>query len=394
MMTREQWNRAVDGYIETQTALVGKPVILDPKAPSSFPQAHSMITEDVIKEFAINIGDHNPLFVDPRYAEQTRWGSIIAPPGRFINYIAETGSFPRGAAVPGSNFLYGGTTYEMYDVIRPGDSFTIQDMRIDFQEKALSPEKAERYRLLSMVSRRDYLNQHGKIVLSATGNVMITCVYPGSPGAETAQGVYAAPLSKPSYTDQELDALYRYYEDYYSGKYTRGKETRFWEDVSVGDEVTALVKGPHDVTDMAAFLCAIGGTLGNSATKWESLRVLHTDRDPDTRAWLSRDAFHFSDQHARAAGMPAAMVYGALQEAYISECITDWMGDDGFVKTLAIQQRKPCFHGDIIRVQGAVSGKCEHNGSHIVALDLQSCNKNGEILCISRAEVSLPAHDN
>lgn len=394
MMTRDEWNSAVDRYIEEQTALVGKPVIIDPEAPSSFPQAHSLVTEDVIKGFAINIGDNNPLFVEPEYARTTRWGSVIAPPGRFISYVGETGSFPRGNVVPGSNFLYGGTTYEMFDVIRPGDSFTIRDTRVDFREKKLTPEKAARYRLLSIVSQREYINQHGKAVLSATGNVMITCAYPRQTGEESPNAVYADTPSKPSYTDEELDALYQYYEDYYNGKHTRGKATRFWEDVSVGDETGTLLKGPHDVTDMAAFICAVGGTLGNSATKWESLRILHTDRDPDTRAWLSRDAFHYSDRYALAAGMPAAMVYGALQEAYVSECVTDWMGDDGFLKTLAIQQRKPCFHGDIIQVQGTVTGKREDSGAHIVELDLLSINRAGEKLCISKAEVSLPSRQN
>ena len=36
--------------------------------------------KDAIRHFAEGIGDDNPLWTDPAYAERTRWGTLLAPP--------------------------------------------------------------------------------------------------------------------------------------------------------------------------------------------------------------------------------------------------------------------------------------------------------------------------
>ena len=135
-MTKQEWNKAIDNYIEEQNKKISKNFILDPAAPSSFPQAHSLITKDVIKNFALNIGDNNPLYLDEEYAAKTVWKGIIAPFGAFVRYLAETGTFARGNVVEGQTFLYGGTEYEFFDVIRPGDEFTLSDEFMGVKEKS------------------------------------------------------------------------------------------------------------------------------------------------------------------------------------------------------------------------------------------------------------------
>lgn len=391
-MTKEQWNKAIDSYVIEQNQKKGKPFIIDPSVPSSFPQAHEFVSFEAIRDYAVNIGDSNPLYTDREYAKKTRWGGVIAPPGRFVNYIAETGSFARGNVVDGMNFLYGGTDYEMFDVIHEGDTFTISDEFIGIDEKKLSPEKAEKYRLFSYRAKRNYINQKGAIVVSVTGNVMITAVYPDNK-KDDGSAVFNK-VNKPSYSDEDLEKLYTYYDEYNSGKYTRGNNIRYWEEVNVGDRTDVLIKGPNDVTDMAAFICAVGGTLGNSATKWASLKPLHIERDPDTRAWLSRDAFHYSDLYALSGGLPRAMVYGALMEAYMCEAISDWCGDDAFVKSISIQQRKPAFHGDILYISGIVEDKFIDEGRHYAKLKFLCTNQNEQQLCTASTVIELISKSN
>ena len=41
---------------------------------------HTEASRDAIRHFAHGIGDLNPLWQDLEYANQTRWGDIIAPP--------------------------------------------------------------------------------------------------------------------------------------------------------------------------------------------------------------------------------------------------------------------------------------------------------------------------
>lgn len=388
-MTKQEWNKAIDNYIEEQNKKISKNFILDPAAPSSFPQAHTLITKDVIKNFAINIGDNNPLYTDEEYAKNTVWKGIIAPFGAFVRYIAETGTFARGNVVDGQTFLYGGTEYEFLDVIRPGDTFTLSDEFMGVKEKKLPPEKAEKYRLLTLQACRSYVNQHGIAAVKATGTVMITCVYKDPDAQPTTTAVYKA-VEKPRYPQEMLDEIYSYYNDYLAGRYRRGNVPRYWDDVNVGDELDKLIKGPLDVTDMAAYSCAVGSIFGSGATKWESIRTLLTDKDPDTGAWITRDAFHFSDVYAHTTGMPAAMVYGAMEECFICESVANWMGDDGFVKKINIQNRRPLFHGDIFTVKGTVTDKYEKNGEYLVEITLSGENKDGTTVCPAKAVVRLP----
>ena len=37
-------------------------------------------TLDGIRHFAHGMGDDNPLYCDPEYSRETRWGNVIAPP--------------------------------------------------------------------------------------------------------------------------------------------------------------------------------------------------------------------------------------------------------------------------------------------------------------------------
>lgn len=387
-MTKEEWNLKVDEYIRNRNELVGKPVVTSSKIASSFPLAHSLVTDEVIHDYACNIGDNNPLFNSTEYAKKTQWGGAIAPAGGFVRYLAETGSFSREGALEGFSFLYGGTTYEYNDVIRAGESYHIHDDFLGVTEKKLPPEKAAKYRLLSISDRRSYINQNGKTIVTATGTVLVTCVYPGNIKKEDS--VVYGKVEKPSYTYEELESIYRYYEDYCDGKYTRGAKPRYWEDVAEGEDMPVMIKGPLDVTDMASYACAVGLQMGGAATKWESIRYLHDVRDPETNNYLNRDAFHYSDLFGRANGFPMALVYGALQECYLCEYVTDWIGDDGFVKQIKLQQRRPCFHGDIIYVKGHVARKFIEDGEYLVELQYCAKNQNGVKLIPASAIVRLP----
>ena len=60
---------------------------------------------DSIRHYALGLGDDNPLFCDPGYAEATPYGSLLAPP-TFL-YTAFDGAV--GAGLPGVQPIYAGT---------------------------------------------------------------------------------------------------------------------------------------------------------------------------------------------------------------------------------------------------------------------------------------------
>ena len=60
---------------------------------------------DSIRHYALGLGDDNPLFCDPGYAQGTPYGTILAPPT--FPYTAFDGAV--GAGLPGVQPIYAGT---------------------------------------------------------------------------------------------------------------------------------------------------------------------------------------------------------------------------------------------------------------------------------------------
>ena len=65
--------KTADADIERQLEVVG----LD--EPSPHQEFHTTLSVDSIRNFALGIGDDNPLFVDRDHARTTRWGDVVAP---------------------------------------------------------------------------------------------------------------------------------------------------------------------------------------------------------------------------------------------------------------------------------------------------------------------------
>jgi hypothetical protein len=69
--------------------------------------------------------------------------------------------------------------------------------------------------------------------------------------------------------------------------------------------------------------------------------------------------------------------------------ITDWMGDDAFVKSMDSQDRRMNFLGDMTWVKGKVARKYVQNHEHLVDLDVWGENQDGVVHTKSTAIVKL-----
>ena len=62
-----------DESFERSRRRIGIPLRINP--------AHiTEVTADATRHFAYGYGDDNPLYCDPEYGKNTRWGGLIAPP--------------------------------------------------------------------------------------------------------------------------------------------------------------------------------------------------------------------------------------------------------------------------------------------------------------------------
>lgn len=115
------------------------------------------VERGAIRRFAEAIGDPNPLFNNEVEARRTRFGGMIAPP-TFCRSLS--------AAIPdvkldmGESFrgLDGGSDWEYFEPIRPGDRITVQTKIADLREST--------GRLGTMVfitTETSYTNQFGQV---------------------------------------------------------------------------------------------------------------------------------------------------------------------------------------------------------------------------------------
>lgn len=101
------------------------------------------IERGAIKRFAQAVDDNNPLWSDEEYASNTRYGSVICPPGFFGWPVKPApvlsgplamvmGEFAK-AGFPG--VLDGGVEYEFFVPIRPGDVLVSSAKIADIRDK-------------------------------------------------------------------------------------------------------------------------------------------------------------------------------------------------------------------------------------------------------------------
>ena len=114
------------------------------------------VEKGAIIKFAQAIGDTNPLFNDEGVARQTRYGGIIAPP-TFMRSL--TSNAPPAYKSPYSANLDGGSQWEYFHPVRPGDRITVTTMLADLFER---PGRLGN--MLFSVRETKYANQFGQTV--------------------------------------------------------------------------------------------------------------------------------------------------------------------------------------------------------------------------------------
>lgn len=139
-------------------------------------------------------------------------------------------------------------------------------------------------------------------------------------------------------------------------------QQRFFDDVTAGDEIPALV-AVVDPVQMFFF----------SAATRNGHRI-HYDR-----AWAV-DVEGYQD----------IVVQGPLQAALLARAVTDWAGGAGRLVRFAYQNRASAYPGQRLLFTGVVTGKREEGVLALVDLAVRGEKAGGELLMPGTATVSLP----
>ena len=99
---------------------------------------------------------------------------------------------------------------------------------------------------------------------------------------------------------------------------------------------------------------------------------------------------HFDAAFAQKAGHADVFVNTGFLQAALVRVITDWMGDDGFLKRLRFEMRRQQRPGDTMVCKGKVTAKHERDGEALVELEVWAENEREGVTTPSTAVVVLP----
>ena len=71
--------------------------------------------------------------------------------------------------------------------------------------------------------------------------------------------------------------------------------------------------------------------------------------------------------------------------------LTDWMGDQGFLRQISVKIRRHNPVGDTLFINGEVTRIFEQDGQHCVEVQQNAKNQDGELSVLSTGVVRLPS---
>jgi acyl dehydratase len=341
-------------------------------------------SRDSIRHYAWGIGDDNPLWCDPAYAASTRWGGIIAPPTFFF------GVFDAVVApgLPDIQWYYSGIDAEFHEPMRRNTEFDVTAEYVDAREVA---GRRVRRMLLQTGDVRYYDTGSGQLLT----RVLSHCFRVPRLGAEG--GLSYAPRDEHRYTATELDAI----GQAILNEYRRGADTLHWEDVEPGTTMPGTTRGPINRLDMTCYYAGAVGTSGYKSTRLKWL-YSHWARHEPQRIPNNYDPSYYaaavspSIGHQDAAvatselGMPGPYDNGPQRIGMMASCLTNWMGDDGFLRRYSARLKLPVIFGDTTFTRGRVTGKRLEDGRGLVDAEVWAENQLGERTASGTAVIELP----
>jgi acyl dehydratase len=352
---------------------------------------HSVNNEEAtriaVAKFAAGIGDINPLWTDAAYAESSPYRARVAPPSFIIGCFSGIqfgwpglGSFHSMSRVTFTKPVYVGDTVQATCTY---DGFT-------------GPKQSQfADRMVTDLFTNRYTNQHGEPLAEIHWEVVnferSTAKEKTSENAASGSG----PKLPHEWTPEELERI----EAQVLAEAPRGTTNRYIEDVTVGDHVDTLTKGPIGLTDEVAFVVG-GGTpiprLSAHAVALHSYakHPAWSFRDPETGAQEPIYSVHYNKHAARAMGVGYPYDVGFQRQAWQIHHLTHWCGDNGWIKQCESQYRRFVFLSDVVELSGTVTGiRVDDDGEHVVDIETRAINQRGEDVMPGTAVVALPSRD-
>jgi acyl dehydratase len=395
----DTYNKAIDKMVEGTRKRMAKAV--------GWGSGKTATAQDLISNASSSVS-YNPFWINESYAAGTRWGSLIAYPmystgGNMITTVE--------SETPDCGFdsqLWPGQDWEFFQPIRLNDT-----VRAWNKLPQLIEQKVDRGGIrgfLNIEGDYDMINQKNEIVTS-TKNYTVRIFYPG--------GVPGAKYTLTRYGFSEAEILYL--DKLARQTAVRGAEIRYWEDVKVGDMLNPIVVGPTNFQDIAnqggggaapggtgtgASIPGMGGSMGGGRGAVEEekkpvAQLLAKEGVIGSREYVKDNTTgyyykgggdtlrHWDDYGARIEGEPGAFLWGLISIKSMIRCVTNWMGNDAFVRKYSWRHVTRTMVGDAAFSLGKVINKRNENGEYLVDIFVYHQDMRGYIGDAAVATVAL-----
>ncbi len=366
--------------------------------PLRLEQWNTEASADAIRHYAMALGDPNPLWQDESYARGSVHRVIVAPP-TFL-YSVYVGFAP---GLPGLPAYLRRAAWIFLDRVRLGDRLRASALLRD----AALVENRHGAKRIHQYARLEYFRTTATGASTPIAICDDTVVRPPGPGHEGALAYEPRPEHR--YSEAELSDI----EQAVLAVRRRGTQPRYWDGVEVGDQVDRVVKGPYTRMTMLCYHMGAAGAPNYRAFDnwWRNRHLARTDPDALPTSTINPGAYagtgvtplgHHDSAIAQILGMPGVYDNGPQRTGLLANCLTNWMGDHGFLYQLTHELRAPVILGDTLFIEGTVTGKpasieesapaplIDLASYGPVEIELAATNQLGTVVSTATAVVLLP----
>lgn len=339
----------------------------------------SEVTRDTIWQAAHVMSDLNELYLDAEYARQSRWGALVCPPLAISAFdtLRAVGSAGTVSGLPGVHSIWSASRYEWERPLIEGDRIHSQSYLKDVTERQ---SKMGGGRTVYQAYEAMYYDAANHYVGKKIDTWMRL-------ERKKTAGVkkYGGDERLAKWTPGDIDGFREHYR-----KYQRTK-SRSWDQVEVGEPIAKVLKGPHTGTAEIALEAFYGFYLmGNELAYRAMEKHPHLFIPNEQGVPEPPQRVHWDMSFAQnILGLPGAYDLGLGRLAWMVQSVTDWAGDDSFMRMIDVQYRGFLYLGDVTWCSGAVTKKYEQDGRYLVDVDVWTDNHLGERTTVGTATVEM-----
>jgi acyl dehydratase len=337
-------------------------------------------TRDNIRHYAHGIGDDNPLWCDPDYAAKTHYGGLVALPSFLFSTSRIVSGYVGG--LPGVHAMWSGADWTWHQAVRRNDTISTEAYLKDL----VVHETRFAGRAVQQIYHVDFFNQQGDKVAEADS----WCFRTERDHAREQGSKYTEVRAREPrrYSPEEIQAAYQLYRD----EQVRGSTPRYWEDVAEGEALPVMFKGPMTVTGFIAYAQGWGGLYIRANKLAFKLIDAHPGVGITNRFGIPDvpERVHWEEDFALEVGAPGAYDYGPERTSWLTHHLTNWMGDDGFLRQAHCKIRRHNPEGDMLFIKGSVKRKYIENGRRLVEIEQEARNQDDELSVLGSGVVELP----